>query len=54
MAARGMATGGMATSGTAVARAEAARLPWPVAALTIGSLSLGLWLGIGWLVVCLF
>jgi hypothetical protein len=46
-----MATGGMATLGAAAARAEAARLPWPVAALTIGSLSLGLWLGIGWLVL---
>ncbi len=51
MAARGMVAGGMATLGTAVARTEAARLPWPVAALTIGSLSLGLWLGIGWLVL---
>jgi hypothetical protein len=32
------------------ARARPSPLPWPVAALTIGSLSVGLWIGIGWLV----
>jgi hypothetical protein len=29
------------------------RLPWPAAALAIGSLSAGLWLGIVWLVTAL-
>jgi hypothetical protein len=29
------------------------RLAWPAAALTIGTLSVGLWLAIGWLVVAL-
>ena len=29
-------------------------LPWPAAILTIGTLSAGLWLGIGWLVATLF
>jgi hypothetical protein len=33
--------------------AEHAPLPWPAAALAIGSLSAGLWLGIGWLVATL-
>jgi len=34
--------------------AETAPLPWPAAMLTIGVLSAGLWLGIGWLAVALF
>jgi hypothetical protein len=34
--------------------AEPAPLPWPVAVLTIGGLSAGLWAGIGWVVVALF
>jgi hypothetical protein len=39
----------------AARHAEApAALPWPAAALTIGTLSAGLWLGIFWLVAALF
>jgi hypothetical protein len=34
--------------------AETSPLAWPAAMLTIGTLSAGLWLGIGWLVVTLF
>ena len=34
--------------------AETTPLPWPAAMLTIGTLSAGLWLGIGWLVTTLF
>lgn len=51
-----MAVHGMAVSSTA-RRAEAvspAPLPWPAAALAIGTLSAGLWFGIGWVVAALF
>jgi len=37
----------------APARGEPAPLPLPFAAATIGVLSLGLWAGIGWIVVAL-
>jgi hypothetical protein len=32
----------------------ASPLPWPAAALAIGSLSAGLWLGLAWLAATLF
>ena len=49
-----MALRGMAVSGMGRGDASPAPLPWPAAALTIGTLSAGLWLGIGWAVFALF
>ena len=46
---------GAAISDTARhAGAASAPLPWPATALTIGMLSAGLWLGVGWAVAALF
>ena len=39
-------------SGNAPDRPE--RMSWPVAVLTLGALSLGLWVGIWWTIVALF
>ncbi len=38
----------------APARDKPSPLPWPLAAATIGALSLALWVGICWTVVALF
>jgi hypothetical protein len=46
----------MAFHGTTIAAARpapSAPLAWPAAALAIGTLSAGLWLGIGWVVATL-
>lgn len=58
MVARGMSAGGRrvlrkrAVAASPV-RDNPAPLPLPLAAATIGALSLGLWAGIGWIVVAL-
>jgi hypothetical protein len=49
-----MALHGTVMSDTARPAGVAAPLPWPAAALTIGMVSAGLWLGVGWVVAALF
>jgi hypothetical protein len=48
-----MAVQQAAAGGFTGAMAGARPLPWPAAALVIGMLSTGLWLGLGWLAVTL-
>jgi hypothetical protein len=45
---------GRLVAGERSGQAEPAPLPWAMAALTIGGLSAGLWVGIGWMVATLF
>jgi hypothetical protein len=59
MISRGMPTFAAMIAVPAVSRRRAAArapapLPWPVAALAIGSLSAGLWAGLGWLAMAVF